>query len=88
MKTKTATIERAPIWGTPYHSVNLLYLGYNLWQEIDRGFIEPSGLTPSIRELARFALLPANGFTHWKFTGDWEKRTKPRGGSIKRAITS
>jgi hypothetical protein len=80
MKRKTATIARLPIYGTPYHALNLMYRGYCIWQEIDRCGIDAGKISPR-DELARVAKI--EGFTHWRFTGDWHKRTKPRGGSIK-----
>lgn len=76
---KTATIQRYPIFGTPYYSLNMLYRGFTVWQEVDKW-----GIREPMKELTRIASLQENGFTHFRFTGDWDGRTKPRNGKIMR----
>ncbi len=70
---KTATIERYHMYGTRHYSLKMTYKGYT-WHEVtDHG----NDSTEKLLTLAR-----NRGFTHVKFVGNWDRRTKPKNGSL------
>ena len=83
MKRKTATIERYPVFGTWRYELRLMYRGrvVNYWTAGYARFLIVQHLEPSDITAAR-GIAKTHNFTHVKFTGDWDRMTKPRGGKL------
>lgn len=85
MTTKTAVAERTAVFGTHNYMLGVHYRGRLLRWSVG---------SPPITAYANFLYLGVEseeharniarkrGFTHIRFTGDWTKRTKPKGGKL------
>lgn len=80
---KTATIERCHCYGTPRFYFCLTYRGRvcSYWQTGHIVYCQTMAddleSLQAMKDHAR-----KQGFTHVKFSGDWDKRTKPQGGKL------
>lgn len=84
MPRKTATIERFHMYGTPRYCLHLLYRGSVVqWSEGNgvTGYAQTAyddaEALQAMRDTAR-----RFGFTHVRIAGDWQGRTKPKGGKL------
>jgi hypothetical protein len=90
MSRKTATIERRHLYGTPRYQLYVTYCGHTLrWNEGMTSCYaivqdDPTGAPAGMPADVRIARDHAKrfGFTHVRIAGDWERRTKPRGGAL------
>lgn len=83
-KTKTATIERYHCYGTPRYHIRVTYCGRTInWAEGNSTVYADwvDGSQDADIANAR-AVAKRFGFTHVRFVGDWERRTKPQGGKV------
>lgn len=85
MTRKTAIAERWPVHGTHNYTLGVRYRGRLLcWvngsppTKVYASFLYCGAESEEwARKIAR-----EHGFTHIRFTGDWTKRTKPKGGKL------
>ena len=83
---KTATIERYHVYGTNRYDLCVRYNGKTLswvstepsWHVVHAVALDHGA--DSLRAMVDHAR--RHGFTHVRYTGDWDKRTKPHGGLI------
>lgn len=87
---KTATIERHRLYGTHRYQLHVTYRGHTLnWRDGSAWVFaivqdDPAGAPAGMPEDVRIAREHAKrqGFTHVKIAGDWDRRTKPKGGKL------
>ena len=80
---QTATIFRSHIYGTPRYELIVMYRGrpLNWYENTTHVFAYVQEGYPDSIDIAK-GHARAQGFTHVRFAGDWDKRTKPRGGKL------
>jgi hypothetical protein len=84
-KQRTATIERYHVFGTRHYCLSLIYRGRDLTPCFDSLHRVPVMVPDDAEGILRMQrIAKAQGFTHCRFTGDWDRygRTKPRGGKL------
>jgi len=80
---KTATIERYHVWGTPNHCFAMFYRENELTPTHSPTCPTPQWIPDDEQGRVRLLRLAhMRGFTHIRYAGDWDKRTKPHGGLI------
>lgn len=80
---RTATIERYHRFGTPRHHLRVIYRGRVLWWRDGAGSAiadAPDYGAESLAAMREHAR--KHGFTHVRIAGDWQGRTKPKGGKL------
>jgi hypothetical protein len=83
MKTKTASIERYHVWGTPHYCLALVYRGKDYTPHesptcpIPRMIPDDADGIAKLKRVAR-----AWGFSHVQFTGDWDRMKRPARQSV------
>ena len=82
-KQRTATIERCHMWGTPRNYFQLMYNGRcvcwweNGAQVFAQTMYDDAEALQAMRDTAK-----RQGFTHVRIAGEWQGRTKPKGGKV------
>lgn len=87
MARKTASIERYHVWGTPNYCLSMFYRTDEMTPRDPASFpghrALPAWIPDDATGIERMRVhAKANGFTHVRFVGDWERRVKPSGGKI------
>lgn len=83
MKRETATIERYHVRGTPHYCLAVSYRGKDFTPAVSSGSVLQEWIPGDADGVARCREAAKRcGFTHVKFTGDWDRMTKPRGGKL------
>jgi len=88
-KRKTATIDRYHCYGTPNHHLSVSYRSKVLrWSTHDKDGYWTGNAYADMVDYGKESIDAAkrhainHGFTHVKFTGEWPKGGKPKGGKI------